>query len=436
MFDKTFCSSPWFHFRINSDGSYTTCRWSLYETTDKSIHTHTLLEFYNDEVMCNMRNDILQGKQLSQCSNCYYEESFGKLNGRQRQLLKSGIKIKEFDLTLRSSPHYDNFKFSLENRGLANLYPVDLQVDLGNTCNSSCIMCHPHSSSRLQREYQKLNQIDSKIFTIQNIAENWTRNNVLVEKFISQIIKIPNLKYIHFLGGETLFEESFYTICEALIKSGISNNIIVGTTTNGTIYSDRLKNLMKNFKEFHLGISIESVTPLNDYIRFPSQIDTVLDNINQFLHIRKSNPNLYISLRITPNIFSIFEIDRLFVYMIENNVIAESCNILTDPNQLRIELLSADLRSIVKDKIKNIIDYYELESSNIINVRRNDLIPDVIANVVLDYYKFINEYRVPDNIDELRYALIKYTQAFETLHKNSILDYLPEYEKFLRHYGY
>ena len=435
MFSNTFCSSPWFHFKINSDGSYTTCRWSLKGNTDKSLYTHNLLEFHNSEVMCNLRKDLLDGKSLSQCNYCYYEESFGKLNGRQRQLLKSGVTVKEFDVTLRSSPHFDNFKFSIENNGTSDLLPVDLQVDLGNTCNSSCIMCYPNASSRLQQEYQKLNQLEPKIFPIQNIAASWTKNNDLVKKFINDIIKIPTLKYIHFLGGETLFEESFYTICEALIEAGISKNIIVGTTTNGTIYSDRLEYLMKNFKEFHLGLSIESVTHLNDYIRFPSQINTVLDNINQFLRFRRSNPNLYVSLRITPNVFSIFEIDRLFVYMIENNVIAESCNILTDPSQLRIELLSDDLRSIVKEKIKNIIDYYELEPSEIINVRRNDLIPEVIANVVLDYYKFICEYTVPDNVDELRLELVKYIKAFEILHKNSILDYLPEYEKFLRSYG-
>lgn len=436
MLSETFCSSPWFHFRINSDGSYTTCRWSLNAKTDKSLKTHTLLEFYNSEVMKQMRKDLLDGKKLDQCSNCYYEDSFDKLNGRQRQLLKSAVKVKEFNLTLRSSPHYPNFEFSYQNQGLANLYPVDLQIDLGNVCNNSCIMCYPEFSNRLQLDWQKLHKIESSIFTNPVVTVPWTKDEKLVKKFIDSLTEIPNLKYLHFLGGETLFEESFYRICQHLIDNGIAKNIIVGTTTNGTIYSDRLEYLMQNFKEFHLGISIESTTSLNDYIRYPSKIENVLENIDKFLKFRNLNPNLYVSLRITPNIFTIFEIDKLFVYMIENNVIAESCNILTNPDQLRIEILPSNIRETVKNKIKKIIDFYELESSEIINIRRNDYIPNVISNVILDYYRFISEYTVPDNIEPLRYKLVKFTKSFESIHKNSILDHIPQYEEFLRAYGY
>ena len=28
MFEKTFCSGPWFHIGINYDGSYAKCRWA------------------------------------------------------------------------------------------------------------------------------------------------------------------------------------------------------------------------------------------------------------------------------------------------------------------------------------------------------------------------------------------------------------------------
>lgn len=436
MFKKTFCSSPWFHVRLTYDGSYESCRWAKNPTRPNSFQDQTLLQYYNSDQMRLLRQQLLLGQSPDHCSTCYYEESFGKLNGRIRQLTKSAVDLDNFDLTLRSSPHYKNFEYSLHNAGLADMAPVDLQIDLGNTCNSACIMCAPEASSRLEQDYHKLHKIDNKLFAKPATYTAWTRDPVLVARFVKEIAEIPNLRYIHFLGGETLYEESFYAICDQLIESGIAKNLIVGTTTNGTIYNDRIKKFINNFKEFHLGISIESVTASNDYIRWPGKINTILPNIDKFLTLRETNPGLYISLRITPNVFSVYEINKLFVYMLENQVIAESCNILNDPKCLRMELIPEDIRNEIKENLKILIDYYDLAREKIVNVRRADQIDQVTANVILDYYQFMCDYELPEDAEQSRYNLVNFIKAFESIRKNSILDYLPRYEKFLRHYGY
>jgi sulfatase maturation enzyme AslB (radical SAM superfamily) len=394
------------------------------------------MEYYNSEQMRSLRQQLLAGEKPDHCSTCYYEESFGKLNGRRRQLLKSAIDADNFALTTRSSPHYENFKYSLDNNGLANMAPVDLQIELGNTCNSACIMCGPESSSRLESEYHKLNSINPQLFVKPTAYKQWTQDPELVQRFVNELVDIPNVRYIHFLGGETLYDESFYTICDQLVAHGIAKDIIVGTTTNGTIFNNRIQKFIENFKQFHLGISIESVTPLNDYVRWPGKIDSILPNIDKFLQLREDNPGLFISLRITPNVFSIYDIDKLFVYMIENHVIAESCNILHNPQHLRMELMPNDIRDEVKDKLEKLIEYYELKKENIANIRRKDKIDQVTANVILDYYQFVSNYNVPDDVENLRRNLIDFIKSFESLRGNSILNYVPRYEKFLRNYGY
>jgi hypothetical protein len=436
MFNKTFCSSPWFHARLTYDGSFEACRWANDPQRINKFPNTTLLEYYNSDQMKSIRKDLLAGRSLEMCSNCHYEESFNKINGRLRQLNKSAIDADNFDLSLRSSPHYENFLYSYENEGLANLSPVDLQIELGNVCNSACIMCTPEASSKLTSDYIKLNEKNPTLFAQPKQYTAWNRDPASLQKFIDELVDIPNLRYIHFLGGETLYEESFYTICEHLIEKNIAKNIIIGTTTNGTIYNKRIEKFVKNFKQFHLGISIESVGKLNDYIRWPSQIQNVLENVDSFLQLRKSNPELYISLRITPNIFTISAIDELFAYMIENQVIAESCNILSKPECLRMELLPDDIRSLVKEKLFNLIKKYNLKKENIINVRRSDQISQVTANTVLDYYNFICEYEQPQDMEKLRYELVSFIKTFESIRDNSILDYVPIYEKFLRNYGY
>ena len=393
------------------------------------------MEFYNHSRMRELRTELLNGNKPNGCSECYYQDSFGKLNGRQKQLLKSGIKVGNFALTARSSPHYQTFLHSQHNSGHSDYHPVDLQIDLGNICNSACIMCDPFASSRLYSDFKKLNRISPTLFKNPDQYTSWTQDPVLVTRVVNEIVALPNLKYIHFLGGETLYDETFYIICKELIASGKAKNIIVGTTTNGTIYDQRIEDLIKEFQEFHLGISIESVTPLNDYIRYPGKIDVILDNINKFLALR-DNSKLYVSLRITPNVFTVSELDLMFEFLIKKNVTAESCNILSDPEVLRIELLPDDIRQDIINKLDALTKKYNFQKTDQLNARRSDTIPAVIANLILEYQQFISTYTVPDNVNELRQKLVEFIKSFESIRHNSIIDYAPNYEQFLRSYGY
>ena len=436
MFEKSFCSSPWFHLRLTYNGDFKECRWFKEQpTTPANFASTSLLEFYNSDRMKQLRKDHLNGDTPTGCTSCYYEDEFDKLSGRARQLLKSGIQSSNFALTTRSSPHYQSFLYSMQNNGNADYAPVDLQIDLGNTCNSACIMCDPMSSSRLHQDYQILHKLNPTQFVAPLSYKSWTRDPELLERFIVELINIPNLTYIHFLGGETLYDEAFYTICNRLVSAGLARNIIIGTTTNGTVYDTRLETLIKQFKEFHLGISIESVTELNDYIRYPGKINNILENTGKFLQLR-NNSKLYISLRITPNIFTISEIDQLFEYMIKNNVIAESCNILFDPACLRIELLPDDIRQQTIKKLDRLIAQHNINKTVHANIRNDNIIPDTIANVILDYRNFVATYQVPADVEIHRHALITFLKSFESIRNNNILEYAPEYEEFLRTYGY
>jgi hypothetical protein len=296
-------------------------------------------------------------------------------------------------------------------------------------------MCDPESSSLLTQDYKQLFKINPAQFDDPVPYINWTRDAKILDRVVDEIVNIPNLKYIHFLGGETLYDPAFYVICEKLIAAGVAKNIIIGTTTNGTLYDERIKYLIKQFKEFHLGISIESVTSLNDYIRYPGKIDNIKSNIERFLELR-NNSKLYVSLRITPNVFTISEIDLVFAYMIQHNVIAESCNILYRPRWLRIELLPNDIRTETIARLKTLIDRYGLEKHHTVNIRRSDLIQPVIADTVIDYYNLLQNYTALPDADVLGTQLVSFLKGFESLRNNNILDHVPRYTDFLRHHGY
>jgi hypothetical protein len=437
-----FCSSPWFHIRIDPAGNYLPCRWgdqweALANPTQCNINNTILSEYMNSDQMSQLRLQLLNGEVPKICKSCKYEEQHNKVNGRQRQLLKSAINLNTFEKSICASPHYTLFEHSLNNQGHTDYLPTDLQIDLGTTCNGACIMCSPKYSSKLAADYVKLNQIDPRLFVEVPSVKNWTDDPVLIERFINDISEIKNLKYIHFIGGETLYLKSFYTICNKLIELDLAKNISMGTTTNCSIYSDELEYIIKKFNHVHIGLSVECIHKLNDYVRWPAEIDTVVSNLEKFIALREQT-GIHLSLRITPNVFTVFHLDTIFEFMIKHQITAESCDILREPTCLKIELLPKELAEIILTKINTIISKYQLIKSDqvIINRRSDSLVSPVISDVIFEYQRLLETYQAPTNVEEERHNLVKFVKAFESLRNNTILSYLPEYEEFLRSYGY
>lgn len=388
--------------------------------------------------MNTIRSDMLAGNKQAMCETCHYEQDMDKVSGRQRQLLKSGITEKNFNNTFCNSTHFNWFAQSHNTQGQTTRYPTDLQIDLGNTCNSSCIMCKPMWSSRVQQHHAKLHKVEPDIFDNPMVFKNWSDDKELVERFVNGLEQIgPDLKYVHFLGGETLYMQAFWDICNRMIDIGLADNTTIGTTTNCTVYDSRVESMIKKFKTVNLGLSIESVTPLNNYIRWPADIEVVKNNIKKYIELRKDN-NLHLSLRITPNVLSIYHLDQLIDWMIENDIMAESCNIMAEPESLRMELMSEEIRSQILHKLQATISKHNMvrSTSPMINRRIQERNQQVINDIVFEYVDFIQNYKQPDNITEQRKNLVKYLVAYENMRNNNILEYLPEYEKFLRSNGY
>ena len=111
---------------------------------------------------------------------------------------------------------------------------------------------------------------------------------------------------------------------------------------------------------------------------------------------------------------------------------------MQDPSCLRIELLPKELVDHIVDKIDKIIEKHQLTKPTqmVINRRNDNIKNQVIADVVFEYKHLLENMIEPINVEEERYNTVKFIKAFESLRNNTILDYLPEYEEFLRSYGY
>ena len=429
-FEKNFCSSPWFHMRINNSGSYEFCRWKTWDTTRvnfvNNIKNQTPDEFFQT-VMSPVRQQLLQGQAPSECNACYVMEQNKKVSGRQRQLLKSGIMETYFDKSMASSPMLDDFDFSYKNNGETTRSISDWQIDLGNYCNSGCVFCGPESSSKLAAEFKDIGLIDKLP------PNSWCNDATLLKKFIDQLINNDNLEYLHFIGGETTITPGFRQILQALVDNGQASKITIGLTTNLTTWSDSLNELLTKFNTVNLGLSIETLTPVNDYVRWPSKLNQTLSILNRWVALGQQNSWL-IQLRPTPTCLTIAEFSTVYEYAWEHELAVESCNFLYKPEFMRINVLPLEYQAMARERIAQWIHAHPVNpTTQIINTRDPNKARQQIVQDAQSYLNYIDNasdesHRLPD--------LVNYLKKLEARRGNNILDYLPHYEQLFRSSGY
>ena len=427
-FEKNFCPSPWFHMRINNTGAYEFCRWATMQdrNAEKNIRNQDPITWFQHD-MKSVRQDMLDGVSVPGCRECDLMDTHGKVSGRQRQRLKIGLDSLDFDKSLLSSPWIDEFRQSLEQQGHSNLMPQDWQIDLGNFCNSACIFCSPHSSSRLAAEFKRIGFIGKLP------PNSWCDDPILLSRFIDMLEQSPSLAYLHFIGGETLITPAFKTILQALIRTGLHQRVSIGFTTNLTVWDQDIVGLLIQFKEVNLGMSIECVHPLNDYVRYGGQIHNTMSIMQQWIREAKTHQWL-MQIRITPTVLSIWYLDTIYKFAALENIAIESCNFLNDPVFMRPSVLPRDLRDAVIEKLKIVVQEWKNNlDTRIINTRDPHHAQSQICQDAVSYINYLENqpdesHRLPD--------LVRYLKSLEQSRGNSILDYLPEYEKILRSAGY
>jgi hypothetical protein len=429
--EQSFCPSPWFHMRITNSGTYEPCRW-MSKTDEsrvnfnRSIHSISPLTYFQTH-MSQLRLQLLAGQAPEMCRDCHIMEQHKKVSGRQRQLLKVGVLTDHFEKSLASSPMRSAFDYSNNHAGHTNRTVTDWQIDLGNYCNGACVFCDPESSSTLATEFKKLGLID------QLPPSSWCEDPVLLNQFVDNLVGSADLQYLHFLGGETVITPGFKKILSALIDAKLSKQIVVGFTTNLTVWSDPIVELLKQFRQVNLGMSIETLTAVNDYVRYPSQQASTKKILDQWVKIA-SEQEWLTQLRVTPTCLSVHDLTTVYDYAWQNNIAVESCNFLNRPEFLRIGVLPTQVRKEIANELKIWIDGHSVTTvAQIVNTRDPNVAQVQIAQDAISYLNHLET--APDESHRLP-ELVEYLKLLESSRGNSILTYLPQYENLFRSNGY
>ena len=415
-----FCPRPWFHMRVTNNGGMTYCRWADKNITEVNIRDVDPKTFFQQH-MTDIRTSMLQGKTVPGCGECYQMERHNKVSGRQKQLLKVGVRVEQFEKTLASSPWVKTFA----EHEFTQL-PQDWQIDLGNYCNSACVFCHPNSSSRLASEWKRIGFID------QLPLPNWCDDPAQVTSFVEILKSSPHIQYLHFIGGETLITPAFKTILEALIQAGLNRTATIGFTTNLVTWDQSVIDLLTQFATVNLGMSIESFDTVNDYVRWPATMPKVHEILDKWQSIAQQH-NWLMQFRITPTVLTIDSLLSVYDYAWDRSIAIESCNFLDQPECMRASVLPRDYRQSIINRMRDWIDAHDHGDPTIVNIRNPNLSQQQITQDLQSYVHYLQHeadesFRLPE--------LVAYLKRIESSRGNSILTYLPQYEKLFRTAGY
>lgn len=225
---------------IGTSGQFRLCCISVEPANVENINTHTIDEWLSSNTVSTARDTFAQGNWPSACQKCQQHEQSGKVSKRQ------------------ASEDY--------GPGLTHL---DLRF--GNSCNLSCNMCSPSSSSTLVYEHQRLldNGIKSPWGTTPFKILNWYNDD-----HAKMLANISSLKEVYLTGGEPMMVKGLINFIRQL-----DSRVSLRFNTNGTILNPELLKEIKRFNYINMSFSIDGVGPVNDYIRWGSNWNTICDNL-------------------------------------------------------------------------------------------------------------------------------------------------------------
>ena len=378
---STFCVLPWIHFATRPNGDMRLCC-SANASGAGSDHEvglvkmengrpanfgrHTPMEAWNNDYMKSVRTAMMRGEIPSSCRKCFQEESLGVVSKRVWETMTwqkddDGVDIPEL---LQQTKE--------DGTVLEKLTYLDLR--LGHTCNIKCVMCSPHDSSKWVKDWKYL-MPELKSETVKSQMQ-WNKaefNNKWHEKetFWQEMYRqIPNLRQVYFAGGEPLMIKEHKLFIEEIVRQGYQDKILLRYNSNGLLVDEELIELWKRFRKVKFAVSIDAAYERNEYIRFPTNWDTLEKN----LRMLDSTPdNIQTSLATAIQIFNIKHLPDFIKWKVTSNFRKLNTSIVPGgvqmggglvnmhllyiPTYLSVQILPADDKKEIREIFSNFKDW-------------------------------------------------------------------------------
>lgn len=381
---------PFIHSCVHTNGDIKLCCLSK-EKSQYNIKYSTVDEWWNSEYLKEVRQQLLDGKELTECKFCYALEEQGVTSQRQQRNLEyKVIQTKNADKIINYLG-YDKLEA-----------PIDVEIQLTNLCNLKCIMCNETESSAILTENKKL-----QIATHNQTEFDW--NTETVDK-IKKIFVADKNKLISIRGGEPFMVPQIKDILKYSIETGSSKNIKLHISTNCTKFDQHWVNLLNQFKEVRMMCSLDAVGNLSEYIRYNSDWALVKQNIQ----LMRSIKNINIVINATVQNTNLLGLHRLIDWCQQENLFL-SLNFLQSPRFMQIDVLPDEL-------LKQALDLLLTTKENLIN-----------SNIVTNLDNLINLLTQIKSAYKSNHwnDFVTNIKMRESVRNNLITDVIPELEPYL-----
>lgn len=251
------CAAPFIHSYVYNDGKHDVCCAYIRDRDDSRDFSD-----WNGKDYQKLRKHMLEENELpKECYEC------------------------KLDIDQNTEPHRDHFQTIYENLGSPQLNietgtaidaPLSYDLRMNNICNLTCRMCVPGSSSQIGKEALKHPELWE--------GYDWTsEDQIRYSSFDpSEIIEnAGTIVDLRLLGGEPTLQPETKALLKELIR--IKNTKVkLFITTNGTNFNNGFYDLVKQFDNVHIAISIDSWSKQHEYIRGPgADWDTIWNNVQK-----------------------------------------------------------------------------------------------------------------------------------------------------------
>jgi hypothetical protein len=418
-----FCNTPWYELHIYWDGSLGICcqeDHKLYSQGSYNIATMSIAEWFNSDPVTQFRQQVLSDSAVSACRRCYVEESTGAESRRHRSNQKSAIFQQAFADSFTQSPVQKHINIS----GTTDTHPIDIHIDLGNFCNLACKMCNARASSRIASQEVKWGLTSSA----QYLGTDWTRNNQTWNNFKTQLLNIPGLNNIHFMGGETLLTERLEDLVDTMIEHG-RFNLCFSFVTNGTVYRPKLLKKLSRFRRVGIEVSIETVDEHNAYQRQGTDTNLVLKHLSQYKEFANGT-NITVTLRPAVSALTIGYYAGVMDYALEQGFLIKSLLVNT-PQYLDAVILPQEV------KLQYLKSYEKFDTNVTVDYNASD--PNQIKNNIAYQAKMIVnilQTEQPGNADELLSQMVAHCRRWDTVYGYNARTLYPELQAVWDKHGY
>jgi len=390
----------------------------------------TIGEWFNSEPVREFRKRILGNQRLSECRRCYAEEDHGGNSRRLRENSKSVIFTQTaFDHSFLQSPGHQHFVKSHQSQGYTDKLPVDLHIDLGNFCNLACKMCSPRASSTIAAQEVKWGIADSR----QYLGLDWTKNPAVWDSFKQQLLDIPDLNNIHFMGGETLLTDRLENLVDTMIEHQ-RFDLCFSFVTNGTVFRPQLMDKLQRFRRVGIEVSIETVDEHNAYQRQGTDTSLVLDNIDRYLQWCNGS-SITVTLRPVPSLLSMGYYCGLLEYALQHQMIIKS-NLCTYPRFLSAEILPHDIKKQYQKPFEDLLS--QLENIKI-NSDYNASDPhncQLVIKQQIELCLSVLQTPTPSDSEQQLEAMVRHCERWDRVYGHDARKLYPEFEQILDRYDY